>query len=85
MRVVADEQLDDRVDEVTGAAGAGVEPKRSSTVTSALSPATTSVCGNVARPSPSAPVQHHDRLLDDDTRRHLDERAAGEERVVQHA
>ncbi len=30
-----------------------VEPKRSKTVTSALSPATTSVCGKLAKPSPS--------------------------------
>ena len=30
-----------------------------------------------------APVQHHDRLLDDDACRHLHERAAGEERIVQ--
>ena len=30
------------------------------------------------------PVQHHDRLVDDDTGGHLHDRAAGEEGVVQH-
>ena len=84
MRVVADDQLDDRVDEVTGAVDPGVGgpvPVEHRDLGA--------VFGDDQRVREAGeavalrPVEHHDRLFDDDAARHLHERAAGEERVVQ--
>ena len=60
------------------------EPKRSSTVASRVL-AERDERVRERRPAVAfAPVQHEDRILDHDAGRNLDERAAGEERVVQH-
>ncbi len=54
MRAVADEQLDDRVDEVLGSRRwVSGEPNRSSTVTSAPPPRRRACAGSCASPSPS--------------------------------
>ena len=80
VRVVADEELGDRVDEVVGLGRTeaiehgrlGVLAERDDRV-------------RERRPAVAfAPVQHEDRILDHDTGGNLHERAAREERVVQH-
>ena len=85
VRVVADDQLDDRVDEVTGGADPGVGG-----AVAVEHRDLGAVFGHDQRvreagePVALRPVEHHDRLVDDDAARHLHERAAGEEGVVQH-
>ena len=60
-----------------------MEPKRSKTVTSALSPGDDERVREAGEPVALRPVQHHDRLVDDDTGGNLHDRAAGQEGVVQ--
>ena len=80
VRVVADEELGHRVDEMIGLGraeavehgGLGVLAERDDRVRERRAAVA------------FAPVQHEDRILDHDAVGNLHERAAGEERVVQH-
>ena len=82
MRAVADDELDDAVDEVLDVAASR---SRSRTVTSLCLLGHDERVRERREPVAVGPVQDDDRLLDHDALGHLDERAAGEERVVQHA
>ena len=78
-RVVVDEELGDGIDEMVGAVRA--EPFEHGRL-GVLTEAHEGVRERRA-PVAFAPVQHEDRILDDDPGRHVYEGAAGEERIVQ--
>ena len=90
VRVVAHDQLDDRVDEVTRARGACARRRGGGGAVAVEH----GDLGAVFRHDEGVrerreavalrPVEHDDRLLDDDAPRHLHVGTTGEERVVQH-
>ncbi len=79
MRVVVDEQLGDRVDEMIGLRRAEAVEHRGLRAFAQRHERVRERGAAVAL----APVQHEDRILDDDARGNVHERAAGEEGVVQ--